>query len=447
MSDHSDPAWHVHTCLDRCLSDSRPFALGYSGGGDSHALLCLAADWAKARASRLYALIVDHGLRPESRTEAEAAAASARRLGAEPVILNWTGEKPVSGISAAARNARHSLLAEACRGLGIEHLLLAHTLDDQNETVLMRLQAGGGWRGCAGMSEVSVSPIWPEGRGIALVRPLLGVRRQALRDYLVARGETWIDDPSNLDRHYARIRARQSLERMEAAGLQPGRFAALARELMAISRAERQAAAAFGQDAVHFHDWGGAELDARRLTQAEPVIRRRILAAAAMAVSGNRAPASGAALDQLAARLVAGRSGTAAGVQILQWRGSSWMIRDPGAVLGRVDHAVANAVALPVGRAMVWDGRYEIETSTRNIIAEPLGAAYTGLDDKSGLEAVPGQARAGLLSLRRDGEVLAVPGVRAHADVRIAPLMEHRYCTRLAQRAPAEPLRAEPMAV
>lgn len=431
MTAGADIPARLNAWLDLNHSGSGPIALAYSGGGDSHALLCITAQWARARGIVLHALIVDHALRPQSGVEARQALEAARRLGAQPDILRWSGDKPTTGIQAAARQARHVLLARACRARNIDQLLLAHTRDDQAETVWMRLQAGAGWRGCAGMAERVASPVWPQGRGVELLRPLLDTSRADLRDYLRAAGEDWIEDPSNQDPRYTRIRIRQRLSVLEEAGLKPERLTRLAGDLGAIERGERLAIAAAARQAVRFHAWGGAQLDIERLMLAAPVIRRRLVETLALSISGNAATARRSGLDGLVERLLGRSSGSAAGVQAVQWRGGSWVFRDPGAVLGRVDRPGGKALDLLPDTAQVWDGRYEIETSLVNIIAEPLGKAYKGIGQRGDLETIPGPARAGLMTLRCDGEVLAIAGVRHHAGVRIVPLMEQRFQSRL----------------
>ncbi|HTN39718.1 MAG TPA: ATP-binding protein, partial [Asticcacaulis sp.] len=131
----------------------------------------------------------------------------AARVGAGFTALHWQGEKPSTGLSAAARLARHRLLAEAARKKGVSVICLAHTADDVAEAEAMRAQGSN-----VGMPKVwSPSPVWPEGRGILLYRPFIDVRRQALRDYLRGIGADWIEDPANESVHSLRARTRKSL--------------------------------------------------------------------------------------------------------------------------------------------------------------------------------------------------------------------------------------------
>ena len=136
--------------------EARPdLAVAVSGGADSLALCLFADRWVRARGGRLVALTVDHGLRPGSRQECATLARWLGGRGIEHDILTWKGAKPAAGIQAAAREARYSLLHEACRERGILHLLLAHHAADQAETVLLRAGAGSGFDGLAAMPAVS----------------------------------------------------------------------------------------------------------------------------------------------------------------------------------------------------------------------------------------------------------------------------------------------------
>lgn len=184
--------------------EARPvLAVAVSGGRDSMALALLAHEWAVARDGRVQALIVDHGLRRESADEAQATRARLAGQGIGSEILIWSGDKPSTRLQQAARAARYRLLFEACRRHGVLHLLTAHHADDQDETVAMRAARASGPDGLAGMAAVL------EHRDLRLLRPLLAVPRRRLTATLEARGVEWIDDPSNQDRRFERVRVRQ----------------------------------------------------------------------------------------------------------------------------------------------------------------------------------------------------------------------------------------------
>jgi tRNA(Ile)-lysidine synthase len=184
-----------------------PIALAVSGGSDSTALLLLAHDWRGRTGRPLIAATVDHGLRPEAAAEAETVGSLCGQLGVAHTTLRWRPEaERVS--QADARIARHRLLASWARAAGASALALGHTSDDRIETFLIRARAGSTWRGLAGPAPRGPSPAWPEGAGLSLIRPALGCWRDGLRAELVARGASWIDDPSNSAERYERVRMR-----------------------------------------------------------------------------------------------------------------------------------------------------------------------------------------------------------------------------------------------
>ncbi|MGV1035414.1 MAG: tRNA lysidine(34) synthetase TilS [Candidatus Nanopelagicales bacterium] len=175
--------------------------VGCSGGADSLALAAVAAHLSAFGGPRVGALIVDHQLQAGSAGIAEVAAQHCRELGLSPVIVLTvdvaTGPGN-GGLEAAARSARRAAMTEAAAELGASAVLLAHSLDDQAETVLLGLARGSGSRSMAGM--VARDGLW--------VRPLLGIRREALREVVAQAGLTAHDDPHNVDPSFARVRVR-----------------------------------------------------------------------------------------------------------------------------------------------------------------------------------------------------------------------------------------------
>ncbi len=234
------------------LENLRGLVLAVSGGADFTALLLIAARWAKELEKRrdhppkLIAITIDHGLRAESAREAAAVKRLARQLGVPHRTLHWRGVKPKTGLQEAARTARYRLLAEAAAGAGYEHILTAHTLDDQAETVLFRLARGSGLTGLAGMAPATLLPIsiaapsprkakseqnksaGPGINPIFLVRPLLRVSKPRLVATLKAAGIDHSEDPSNRDPRFARTRLRALLSELAREGLDANSFARLA---------------------------------------------------------------------------------------------------------------------------------------------------------------------------------------------------------------------------
>ncbi len=252
--------------------------LAVSGGADSTALMVLAQRWRRRlmRGPELIAATIDHGLRPSSRGEARAVGALARRLGLRHEVLPWRGEKPMTGIEAAARDARYRLLVRLAQRLGAEAIATAHTLDDQAETVLMRLAAGSGPAGLAGMRPRDVRD------GIVLLRPFLEVRKNRLVATLRRAGIAWADDPMNADIAFARVRLRAAGTVLAREGLTPERMARLAERM---ARYEQVVAAAVQSARARLVDpQRPGALDGRGLLDAPEEVALRLLAGEIAAV-------------------------------------------------------------------------------------------------------------------------------------------------------------------
>lgn len=264
----------------RTLADAPgPVLAAVSGGPDSTALMYALAAWRRPGRPRVTVATVDHGVRPDSRAEAEAVGEAARALGLDHALLLWR-ERPAGRFSqAAARRARYDLLAGFARGVGATHLATAHTLDDQAETLLMRLAAGSGPAGLAGMRAATR-------RGdLVHVRPFLRVTKAALLATCRARHWAYLEDPSNADPRFARVRWRRLAPLLAAEGFAPDRLARLADRLAraedALARVAEGALAASRRSGPS----GALTLDGGRLAAEPDEIALRVLALA-LAESG-----------------------------------------------------------------------------------------------------------------------------------------------------------------
>jgi tRNA(Ile)-lysidine synthase len=343
------------------LTGRHAIVAAVSGGSDSVALLLLAKAWLETSfpAVRLVAVTVDHRLRQESAAEARDVAALCARHGIAHRIMHWEGDKPASGVSAAAREARYRLLAEAARSAGADIVLTGHTLDDQAETVAMRRARGEG-RGLAGMAPATLF----EGR-TWLVRPLLGARRHALRDFLRAHETGWVDDPSNTNTSYERPRVRAGLA---AEGEQ--------RELLAVmDLAQRNRVALGARAATLLRET--AALAAPGLIRLQPHFAAAVdVDAGIYALRILLAVCGGAAYlpdedrsGELFRRLGSGPLRATLSRTVVD-------ARKDGIFLRRESRGLP--AAAPIVDGMVWDGRYRLfcpEVPVGLTIA-PLGAAY-----------------------------------------------------------------------
>lgn len=273
-------------------------AVGVSGGADSAALVLLADRWARARGGAVRALIVDHGLRPGSGDEARRVRARLRRRGIPAEVLTaWPGTDgavpPRTRIQERCRERRLELLVEAAGAAGALHLLLGHHADDQAETIAMRAARGDPGDGAAGIPAIRELPT------LRLLRPLLGASRAALR--ATCRSLRWapIEDPSNADPRFERVRVRQGRAGEDAVGGVVSIAAAAATARAAAERALAAWLAAHGS----VDPCGRVVLDRVAWRTADPLLRRRVLRAALACVSGRIHPPRGRALDRAVSAL------------------------------------------------------------------------------------------------------------------------------------------------
>ncbi|MBY0565388.1 MAG: tRNA lysidine(34) synthetase TilS [Hyphomonadaceae bacterium] len=356
--------------IERLSACEGPIVVALSGGGDSVALLALLAQ--RVDRSRLHAVIVDHALRAGSADEASKARTIAVGLGVDATIqtLTWP-DSPTAG-QGAARAGRYRALASAARRLGARAIATAHTRDDQAETILLRSARGSSWRGLAGMRAISPVPIWPEGRGLWLARPLLGVRRWALRALLQERGLSWIEDPSNANEAFARVRVRRWLEDAERAGFGAMRLAKIAERLAPHADALDHAALSLIRDCIAFHDQ--TALLTRSLWRGSDKVRQRALSVVVTAAGGAGSEPPPDQVADLEAQLLRPdfKAATLSGALIKGGAGLKWgagtvaVRRDRGAIEGRADGApVLPPLAITTSQAAIWDNRLEV------CVAEP----------------------------------------------------------------------------
>jgi tRNA(Ile)-lysidine synthase len=363
----------------------RPIAVGFSGGGDSLFLLRAVLDWARPARRRVLALVVDHQLHPESGCWTAAALVKARALGAEALALTWTDLKPAAGLPAAARRARHGLLASAARQAGARVLILGHTASDLAEGAAMRAEGSS----VPNPREWAPSPVWPEGRDIFVLRPLLSLTRAEIRDRLVQEGEDWFDDPANLDLRFARARAR-------------------------ISGAE-----AFEPPTQQEPPPRAFDVDVAGTIRLPRDVAPHHLAAGLLCASGGERPPRRERLTRLVTRLEAGEvfTATLAGAR-LEARSGIAICRDAG----EISRGGLSPLALSPREAGVWDGRWEIIAGAAAMTVGPLKGRAASLtpQQRAALAGILPAARASLPLLRRgeggagelmlDGPTLAVEG-------------------------------------
>lgn len=262
-----------------------PAAVAVSGGGDSLALMLLLRDYAQGSGlAAPVVLTVDHALRPTSRAEALQTARWAKAAGLTCHILTRKGPPPAADIEAAARQARYQLMGDWALRHHVATVFLAHTLDDQAETFLIRLLRGSGVDGLSAMRPVSAFPFAGYER-LRLARPLLRLTRADLRAFLTARGQNWHDDPMNEDDRFTRVKLRQAWPVLEELGFQRARLADAADHLARARDALESATDALEATAVQALA-DRLLLDPAVLAAAPAELGLRLLARLLMQVSG-----------------------------------------------------------------------------------------------------------------------------------------------------------------
>ncbi|MBW8271224.1 tRNA lysidine(34) synthetase TilS [Caldovatus sp. SYSU G05006] len=405
-------------------------AAGVSGGPHSLALALLADRWARARGGTLLALVVDHGLRPESAAEAQGVAALLAGRGIGARVLRLGLAPGGTRLQERARAARMAALLGACREAGAPWLLLGHHRGDQAETLLFRALRGSGTAGLAGMAPVRAAA------EALVLRPLLGVAPARLEAVVAAAGLAPVRDPSNADGRFARVRLRAALGDPGGTGAATAALAAAAAAFAARRAAAEAAMADRLAAAAAVRPEGFAWLDPAALGR--DAVAEAALGELVRLIGGAAFAPGREAVRRLAARLGEGaaRGGaTLAGVrlQVMPEAGQGSARR---VLLVREAAAARRAAAVPAVPGAVWDGRFRVGRSGG---APPPGdgapsaparpgwhiAALGGAEDgavPAGLRrtlrraatrrGVPGLALAGLPAVRDErGRLVAVPAL------------------------------------
>lgn len=380
-------------------------AVGVSGGADSLALTFLLHRWINARGGRLTALTVDHGLRPESAAEAAEVGRILRPLGIAHRILRRAGPAPTANLQAEARRIRYELLDGWCARQGILHLALAHHLEDQAETLLLRLGRGSGLDGLAAMPPIGARA------GLRLLRPLLSVPKARLRATLAAEGLGWIEDPSNQDIRHARVRIRALASSLAAEGLTAARLAATAARLGRARQALEESLGELLLAAVRLRPEGYAELDSRVLAGAPEELALRGLGRLLMTLGGQAYPPRLERLERLVSVLRDGlaRGATLGGCRLLPRGGKC-----PYILVVRETRNLGSRPLSP-GQGVLWDGRFEVMVKgpqpKNGMWVAALGPARALPAELrcGGKSAIPAAVRPSLPAIRDAKGLLAVP--------------------------------------
>ncbi len=356
-----DPTAH-HAMLRHFVASAFAFdkpkrmAVAVSGGGDSMALLHLLADWAAEEKIHLQAVTVNHGLRPEAEAEAKFVSEVAQGLKIKHTTLTWSGYSGEGNLQDAARRARYHLMATWAREQDISTIALGHTADDQAETFLMRLSRASGLDGLTGMQRRRSA------HGVTWVRPLLMEERFSLRQYLRDIRVPWIDDPSNEDEAFERVRARRVMAEISELGIDVHVIGRVMDHLGQVRTALDYATHDHALSCVT-EEMGDLIIDRRRFFDAAPEINRRLVTQALRWIASADYGPRGMKLQEFLSAMMRGRDATLHGVRLLGGKEVFRLTREHAAVVGKT--------ARP---GEVWDGRWVIDTvSDQSLTVRALG--------------------------------------------------------------------------
>lgn len=407
----------------RDLPETRSLLVAVSGGSDSLALLCALSEIASERGLDLAAATVDHGLRAEARDEAQMVSRVCTQLGVPHDILSLNWADPSAVTQEAARGARYRALAGHARKVSARVIATGHTHNDQLETVYMRLRAGSDAWGLSGMSDIAPVPVWPEGMGLRLIRPLMRADREDLRTYLHARQVEWVDDPSNEKLVFERVRVRKLLsERTQLAGqLADTQRLAAARRLK-IS----QALAEWAGQALSWHAGGAVTFSAADWLSRTLEERLVLLKALLPSIAGKfRAPRN-SILEAVLELEGLERGRTLGGCYMKRTADKVLIAAEP---IPESDQSIVFA-----GNTMVWNGRigFELPEGTgrtlklaqwgkRGVPAELTGSDLPDYDVRRSLPVL----------LTGEEHAFRIPHLEKCADLKVYDLAPERFLSLL----------------
>ena len=400
--------------LFACLEGVAHAGLAVSGGADSMALMNLAHLWRQGagdEATCFTVLSVDHGLREGSASETEWVAEQAREIGLPCAILRWQPGEKNSRIQEDARSARYSLMAGYAHANGLDALLTAHHLDDQAETLLMRLGRGSGLDGLAAIPEQGH---WA---GLNVLRPLLDVPKARLVATLETLGIEWLEDPSNDDVRFERVRLRAAMEKLDELGIGADALARSAKRLRRAREALDEAAGSFLQQHAGLDDAGFCRIGADAFRQAPEEVALRAMARVIQGVGGQASPPRLAKLEALLEALNAGDGAplTLGGCQVVPGESELLILRETG-------RAQPCDLLLNPGECGLWDNRYRVsldQDSGAPVQVRALGkSGYGEVRARLGKAVtLPERAAESLVSFWQGENVLAVPPLGYFSDV------------------------------
>tara|TARA_Y100000590_G_scaffold470689_2_gene667848 strand:+ start:1380 stop:2636 length:1257 start_codon:yes stop_codon:yes gene_type:complete len=266
------------------LDKKNKIAIAVSGGRDSTALLLMLSEWLRFKKNlndiKVYVLTVDHGLRAESSLECEKVKALSVQHGLDHHTLIWHKTSVLGTSQLKARNARYKLLIDFATKKGIDNIITAHTLDDQIETFIMRLGKGSGLDGLRSIEfKRSID-------NIDIFRPLLGISRKRITEILEQSGQNWIDDPSNQNKKFERIKIRKNISLLDNLNLSPSMISNSIRRLTRSQNAIKELSKVAFEQTVIVNELGYLSVNRKKIEKYPEDIVMRVLEQSIKLING-----------------------------------------------------------------------------------------------------------------------------------------------------------------
>lgn len=386
----------------KVLGQTPPKRLGVavSGGGDSVALLAVLVSFARKNDVDLHVITVDHGVRPEAKAEIAFVGELCARWKVHHDVAEWTGWQGRGNFQAAAREGRYALMADWASARRIAHIALGHTADDQAETFLMHLARGAGVDGLSAMAPRRID------RGITWIRPFLQAERATLRDFLISEALQWCEDPSNENRDYQRIKARDALMALAPLGISTESLVQVAENMAKAREALSWQTFIAARDIVTLHH-GIVAMDKRAFLAQPQEIGRRVVARSVQWVSGSAYGPRGPAVARTLGAIRAGTTTTLDGCQISVKDGIVWVFREYNAV---------RDMACSVHDT--WDESWRMvgPQDDRDLVVRALGFEALNTIDDWRATGLPRVALASAPAVWYHDELIAAPLVKKDAN-------------------------------
>ncbi len=408
MSNQSITRMIQKVCRDLETLGLHSYGVAVSGGSDSMALLHMLTDWEFDKKPDIIAASVDHGLRTESQSEIKFVKEICRKKKIKHFSLRTTTNllKTRGNLQENARIERYKLLKNWAVEQKLQCVLVGHTLDDQEENLLMRFFRGSGVDGLVSMqkSVVRSEILW--------IRPLLNLRREELQQYLKIKKYRWVDDPSNYDNKYLRVRIRALLQQLKVDNLLTPNFVKTTEHMSRASKLLRKTATFDAKNLLSFNEAGQITFDGSKFSELFEDTQYRILAGIISWFSGTVYKPRFSQLEHVYYELVQNKH--LAGITL----GGTIFRKKRGVVTVFREFASVKSVHVVKDQNFIWDNRWHITMNAgprKKLYVKPYGSLASGncdVDFKSNF----------------DKEALAtIPAIVTSSTVKFVPLSNLKY--------------------